>query len=128
MPEKILVIDDDSEMLLVLLGVLKKKGYEVYGGKDGQEALALAGQLAPDLLILDLYLPRLNGDDVVRAMKKDPALAGIPVLIISSEQERLEQIAKECGADSFLRKPFGFQELLASVRALVSRRAGKDKA
>ncbi len=84
MGKKILVVDDEPDLLKVTLLRLKKTGYEVFGCVDGQEALDLARQIMPDLIILDVYLPVINGDDVAKILKKDDELKHIPIILISA--------------------------------------------
>ncbi|MFA6176014.1 MAG: response regulator, partial [Phycisphaerae bacterium] len=84
MGKRILVVDDEPDLLKVILLRLKKKTmYEVYGCTQGQEVLDIVRQVVPDLIILDVYLPIINGDDFTRILKKDAKLKHIPVILIS---------------------------------------------
>ena len=111
MAKKILLIDDEPDLLFMVTQGLKKRGYEVFCGRDGREALALAPQVMPDLIILDFHLPVMNGDEVALMFKKDEKLKHIPVFLISSVTEGLEEKAAACGAEAFFYKPFKFEEL-----------------
>jgi len=119
MAKKILVVDDESDLLKVLLIRLKKTGYEAFGGVNGQEALDLARQLIPDLLILDVYLPGISGDGVAKILKDDDKLKRIPIILISATTKSLAERARWCGADGYLTKPFESEELLAKVKELI---------
>src|SRR4030043_438935 len=115
MQKKILVVDDEPDLLKVILLRLKKTGYEVYSGVDGREVLDMARQITPDLIILDVYLPVINGDDVARILKKDDELKHIPVILISASTRALDEKAWGCGADAYLTKPFEPEKLLGLV-------------
>jgi DNA-binding response OmpR family regulator len=117
--KKILIVDDEPDLLKVLEIRLKNTGYEVFIGADGREALDLARQIMPDLIILDLYLPVKNGDEVAEILKNDEKLKQIPIILISATTEALSERAKECGANVFLTKPFEAQELLAKIESLI---------
>jgi CheY-like chemotaxis protein len=119
MDKKILVVDDESDLLKVILLRLKKTGYEVFGGADGQEALDLARQIIPDLIILDVYLPVINGDDVAKRLKKDDELKHIPIILISASSVALGERASKCGADGYLTKPYEHEELIGMVKKIL---------
>jgi len=117
--KKILVVDDESDLLKVTLLRLNKTGYETFGGANGQEALYLTRQIIPDLIILDVYLPMINGDDLTKILKKDDELKHIPVILISASIKILDEKARESGADGYLAKPFEPEELIAKVRKFI---------
>ncbi|MCX5748813.1 MAG: response regulator [Candidatus Saganbacteria bacterium] len=119
MAKKILVIDDESDLLKVTLVRLEATGYEVCGGVDGQEALELAKKYAPDLIILDVYLPLINGDEVAKILKKDEELRHIPVILISATTRSLSERAGESGASGFLAKPFEPEELIGLIKKIL---------
>jgi two-component system, OmpR family, alkaline phosphatase synthesis response regulator PhoP len=119
MAKKILVVDDEPDVLKILSLRLEKTGYEVIRGKDGREALDLARQIIPDLIMLDVYMPDMNGDDVARVLKKDKDLKHIPIILISATATALDQKAKECGADGHVTKPFEPEELMGTVKKLL---------
>ena len=119
MGKKILVVDDEPDLLKVTLLRLKKTGYEVFGGADGREALDLARQIIPDLIILDVYLPVINGDDVAKILKKDDELKHIPIILISATTRTLDGRARESGADGYLTKPFEPEELIGMVKKIL---------
>ena len=119
MAKKILVVDDEPDVLKILLLRLKKTGYDVIGARDGREALDLARQMIPDLIMLDVYMPDMNGDDVTRILKADKKLKHIPIILISATATALDRKAKECGADGHVTKPFEPEELMGTIKKLL---------
>lgn len=119
MGKKILIVDDEPDLLKVTLLRLKKTGYEVFGGADGREVLGLARQIIPDLIILDVYLPVINGDEVAKILKKDDELKHIPIILISATTKTLDERAAESGADAYLAKPFDPEELVGMVKKIL---------
>jgi len=115
MTRKILVADDEPDLLEVTLLRLRKLGYDAFGAADGQEALDLARQKIPDLIILDVLLPLIGGDEVSKILKKDEKLKRIPVILISATLETLEARIKECGAVGGFSKPFDPGDLVAMI-------------
>lgn len=117
---KILIVEDDPHIRLGLVEVLSAEGYSVTESTHGGEVLALARQLAPDLIILDVMLPRKSGFDVCRDLRA--AGLAMPVLMLTAKgQETDKVIGLELGADDYVTKPFGLRELLARVHALLRR-------
>ena len=119
MAQKILIIDDEPDVLKILSLRLEKNGYEVMCGRDGLEALDLARQMTPDLIILDVYLPDMNGDEIAKIMKKDKKLKDVPIILISATATSVAQRAKECGAEGSIAKPFEREELINKVKKLL---------
>src|SRR4030043_1444771 len=119
MQKKILVVDDEPDLLKVILLRLKKTGYEVYSGVDGREVLDLVRQIIPDLIILDVYLPGINGDEVAQILKKDDELKHIPIILISATTKTLDLKARESGADGYIIKPFEPEELIGMVKKIL---------
>jgi DNA-binding response OmpR family regulator len=117
----ILVVDDEKNLRDVLEYNLKREGYGVTTTGDGQEAVHLAYSEQPDLVILDIMLPGMNGYDVCRAIRKQ---LNMPILVLSAREEEIDKVlGLELGADDYMTKPFGLREMLARVRAML-RRAG----
>ncbi len=115
MKKTILIVDDEADILRVSSIRLERSGYEVFQAADGPEALELARQAMPDLILLDVLLPTLDGTEVTRTLKRDAALKHIPVILFSAAVEDLAKRALESGADGYLFKPFGTGELLGMI-------------
>lgn len=119
----VLVADDDEDILGLVSFRLERSGYEVAAAKDGEEALHLARELSPALVVLDVMMPRLDGYEVARRLREDEATRGIPVILLTALAQEAD-VARgfESGADDYLRKPFSPQELAARVQAVLGRR------
>ncbi len=122
---RILVIEDDPAIRLGLQKTLGFEGYDVLGAEDGETGLEIAFSNRPDLIILDLMLPRLNGYEVCRTIRKhDPA---IPILIISAKDQEIDKImGLDLGADDYITKPFSTRELVARIKAALRRSRARE--
>ena len=119
-PKKILVADDEVFMLRLLDMTLKKGGYEVISCRDGQEALAAAVAQRPQLIVLDVMMPGLDGLGALRQLKENPATREIPVVVLSAKGHALTKVEAEAsGAVLFLAKPFSPNELLGAVQKIL---------
>ena len=118
--KRILVIEDEPQMLLGLRDNLELEGYEVQTAADGEQGLARAAAFNPDLVILDLMLPRKNGFDVCRELRERSATTSI-VMLTARSAETDKVLGLELGADDYVTKPFSITELLARVRAVLRR-------
>jgi DNA-binding response OmpR family regulator len=126
MAEKILVIEDDPSILRGLQLNLGMEGYLVRSAADGETGLAMARSERPDLVVVDVMLPRLGGLEVVREIRKDDP--DLPVLILSAKGQESDKVAGlELGADDYIVKPFGLKELLARIDALLRRRRSRGE-
>ena len=122
--EHILVVDDEENILELLQYNLSKHGYQVTCVTTGEEALAIGRSEVPDLVLLDLMLPGVDGMEVCRGLKADPKTAHIPVVMLTARGEEADRIAGlEVGADDYLPKTFSTRELLARLRAVTRRAA-----
>lgn len=120
---QILVIEDDPTQRMLTAAVLRSAGYDVLEAVDGLEGLDMARQSAPDLIVCDVMMPGLNGYKVVDALKKEPALATVPVILLTAMANRANvRIGMVSGADDYLFKPFRATELRQSVTALLAKR------
>ena len=116
---KILVVEDDLNLLSTLKYNLQKEGYDVATAADGAEAIETARRENPDLVILDLMLPKMSGFEVCRVLRKDMT---VPVLMLTAKAEETDKIVGlEIGADDYMTKPFSMRELVARVRAMLRR-------
>ncbi len=116
MKRKILIIDDEPFLLKVLLVRLKHWGYDALGAENGPDGLVLIRQNMPDLIILDKEMPGMNGEDVVRLIRRDPALKQIPIIMISADVENIEACTKSCGIEHYLTKPCEPEDLLEMIQ------------
>jgi CheY-like chemotaxis protein len=118
--KKILVADDEVFMLRLLEMTLKKGGYEVVSCRDGKAALAAAAAQLPQLIVLDVMMPGLDGLGALRQLKENPATREIPVVVLSAKGHALTKVEAEAsGAVLFLAKPFSPNELLGAVRKIL---------
>lgn len=117
---KILVVDDEKNIRLVVGKSLEKSGFDVYYAVDGVQAVDKANKLNPDLILLDLRMPKMNGFLVLEALKSDAATEEIPVIILSalSEEDNVQK-AISSGAEDFLVKPISQSDLLAAVEESI---------
>jgi len=113
---KILVVDDEPDILKVVTFILKKSGYDTFSAVDGKEALDMVKDKKPDLILLDLRLPVMDGNEVCRRIKSDDSLKTIPVLLLTaSGADTVAQKTKTLGADDYIIKPFSKEALLKKV-------------
>ena len=116
---KILVVDDDKNLLEVIKYNLGKEGYSVISAENGTQAIEIARQEKPDLIILDVMLPGIDGFEVCRILRKEMSL---PILILSAKTDEIDKVVGlELGADDYIAKPFSVRELMARVRATLRR-------
>ena len=118
---RILLVDDEISLVKTVGKRLEVEGFEVVSAMDGEGALSKAQTEHPDLIILDLMLPKMNGFEVCKRLKQDPALQRIPVIIFTAKaQEKDEQLAMQYGANAYIRKPFRAEELFGTIRKLLA--------
>jgi class 3 adenylate cyclase len=122
----ILVVDDIPQNIRLLEAVLAPKGYDLLTASSGEEALEILTQSQPDLILLDIVMPGIDGFEVCRRVRADPATAFLPVVMITASGDKEKIQAIEVGADDFVTKPFDQAELLARVRSLLRIKAYHD--
>lgn len=128
MKEKILVVEDEKDIVKMLDYNLKKEGFKVLTASDGEDGLALANRELPDLVILDLMLPGMDGLEVCKALKKESKTASIPIIMLTAKSQELDKVVGlELGADDYVTKPFSLRELIARIKAVLRRAKEKDK-
>ncbi len=119
---KILVIEDDSDIAELVEYNLRQEKYSVEVSRNGAEGFAKAKRLGPDLIVLDLMLPDMDGLEICRNLKSDSKTKNIPVLIVTAKGEEVDRVVGfEVGADDYLTKPFSPRELVLRVRAILKR-------
>jgi len=122
MPELILVVDDEPKIVRLARDYLAKNGFRVITAADGQSALATARREKPDLIILDLMLPQLDGREVCKILRRE---SDVPIIMLTALAEEIDQVTGlEIGADDYITKPFSPRALTARVRALLRRTRG----
>jgi two-component system phosphate regulon response regulator PhoB/two-component system alkaline phosphatase synthesis response regulator PhoP len=120
--QRILIVEDEEAIVEVVSQTLRRHGYETVSASDGDDALEKAFSLRPDLVILDLMLPKMDGWEVCRRLKADRQTASLPVLMLTARREERDVVeGLEIGADDYMKKPFSLSELAARVKALLRR-------
>ncbi len=124
--KKILIVDDESAILQTLRFNLERNGYVVATAGDGRTAIALAASERPDLIILDIMLPVLDGIEACKEIRKS---SGVPIIMLTARDQEIDKVlALELGADDYVTKPFSLHEFLARVKARLRRQSGADAA
>ncbi|HDR00048.1 MAG TPA: response regulator [candidate division WOR-3 bacterium] len=132
MPEAplILIADDEADILVVTATRLEAAGYRTVTAADGREALDILRHQQPDLVLLDLRMPKVDGYEFCRTVKDDPNLDRVPVILFSASSSRAENLRDKClalGADGYISKPFISTELLAAVEHALARPGGEPR-
>jgi len=118
---RILIVDDEPSIVKMVGKRLEVEGFDVLIAMDGQEGLTKAQAESPDLVILDLMLPKLNGYEVCTMLKQDTRYQKIPIMLFTAKaQAKDEQLGMECGANAYMRKPFQAKELIEKIRLLLA--------
>lgn len=119
---KVLVVDDEPRIRMFIRANLEARGYEVYLAQDGTEAVEMAGRVDPDVIVLDVNMPRMDGIEACRRIRE---WADMPIIILSVREDEKDKVkALDEGADDYVTKPFGIEELLARIRVALRHSAG----
>ena len=123
---KVLVVDDEPKIRMFIRANLEARGYDVYLAQDGTEAVEMTGRVVPDVIVLDLNMPRMDGIEACRRIRE---WADIPIIVLSVREDEKDKVrALDEGADDYVTKPFGIEELLARIRVALRRSAGTTTA
>jgi two-component system response regulator CpxR len=126
MVERILIADDDTELCELLAEFLQQEGFDVILAHDGERALSLSRQQSPDVLVLDIMMPSMNGIEVLKQLRQE---SGLPVIMLTARGDDFDRIlGLELGADDYLPKPCNPRELVARIRAVLRRSRGQSAA
>jgi two-component system alkaline phosphatase synthesis response regulator PhoP len=126
---KILVVDDEIYIVHILDFSLGIEGYEVMTALDGEQALAKVAQDRPDLIVLDIMMPKLDGYETCKALKQNPATHDIPVILLSAKGRNVDQkVGFEVGADDYITKPFSPRKLVERINAILGQTSRQDAA
>ena len=122
MAHKILIVDDEPNIVISLEFLMKKEGFEVAVANDGEEALAKVASFNPDLMLLDVMMPKKSGFEVCEALRADPGRAGLQIVMLTAKGRDTE-VAKglALGADAYVTKPFSTKDLVAKVKEMLAR-------
>ena len=120
---RILVVDDEPDAIELIRFNMKASGYEVLTAEDGEEALAKARKFSPDMILLDVMLPEIDGLEVCKILRRDPATASLPIIMLTAKASEIDRVlGLEFGADDYVTKPFSPRELMLRVRNLLKRK------
>jgi len=118
--KKILAVDDEPNILMSIEFILEMEGYEVHTARDGEEALEVAERVRPDLILLDINMPRKDGYEVCRILKEREDKGGAKVIMLTAKGQTLEKKkGLEVGADEYVTKPFSAEDLLNKIRTMI---------
>jgi DNA-binding response OmpR family regulator len=125
---RILVVDDEPEAVELVEFNLRQAGYAVVTAADGAETLKKVRSQTPDLIVLDVMLPEMNGFEICKTLRSDPATAKIPVIMLTAKAAEIDRVlGLELGADDYLTKPFSPRELLLRIKKILARARPEDK-
>lgn len=120
--ERILIVDDEEDILELIRYNLKKEGYDVISAENGEKCLAMVATHSPDLIVLDLMMPGLDGLDVCRMVKNSPATEAIPIIMLTAKSSESDiVVGLELGADDYVLKPFSPRILIARIKSVLRR-------
>jgi DNA-binding response OmpR family regulator len=121
MSKQVLIVDDEPNIVISLEFLMKREGFEVSVARDGEEGLAAIQAGRPDLVVLDVMMPKRNGYEVLEAVRADPALAGVRILMLTAKGRPAEsEKGLDLGADAYMAKPFSTRELVDKAKSLLA--------
>lgn len=128
MSKKILIVDDEPNIVISLEFLMNREGFEVVVAKDGEEALSNIQEQQPDLVLLDVMMPKINGFDVCKQIRSDPKLSDTRIIMLTAKG-RAAEVAKglELGADGYITKPFSTRDLVVQVKNLLGLDENRDE-
>lgn len=119
---RILIVDDEPDALELISFNLRSAGFDISTAEDGEQALKMARSLQPDLILLDVMLPEVDGLEVCKTVRRDPAIAGIPIIMLTAKAAEVDRVlGLELGADDYVTKPFSPRELVLRVKNMLKR-------
>ena len=119
MKKKILIIDDEQDIVVATKMLLEKHGYEVLTAEFGEVLLVWLRKNMPDLILLDLLLPKMRGEDVCKKIKSDVSTRNIPIILFTASASDLSLVAKDVGADDYVMKPYETEELVQKIKNII---------
>jgi two-component system, cell cycle response regulator DivK len=120
MSKRVLAVEDQEDNMQILRDAIVNAGYEIIEAENGEQALALAAKHRPDLILMDIQIPIIDGYEATRRIKADPALRSIPIIAVTSHAlDGGEQKARAAGCDDFVAKPYSPRQLLAKIREYI---------
>jgi DNA-binding response OmpR family regulator len=120
MTRRVLVVDDEDSITLSLRHLMKREGYDVAVARDGEEALACVAEVCPDLILLDVMIPKRDGYDVCQTIRANPDWAAVKIVMVSAKGRDIEvEKGLALGADAYVTKPFSTRELAAMVKSMI---------
>ena len=123
--EKILIVEDEKDLVKILKYNLEKEGYRTFAAYDGEAGLAMFRKEKPDLVLLDLMLPKLDGFEVCKTLRQE---SKVPILMVTAKTEEVDRVlGLELGADDYVTKPYSVREVMARIKAILRRSAGADE-
>ncbi len=126
--KRILIVDDEPDAIELVAFNLKAAGFDIISAEDGETALAKARNHSPDLIVLDVMLPAVDGMEVCKILRRDPATSGLPIIMLTAKAGEIDRVlGLELGADDYVTKPFSPRELVLRVKNLLSRREAPSK-
>ena len=126
MKQKILIVDDEPDALELVTFNLKRAGFDTLSASDGAEALRKVREFSPDLMVLDLMLPEIDGLELCRMLRADPLTRSMPIIMLTAKAAEVDRVlGLELGANDYLTKPFSPRELVLRIRNILGRREGE---